>query len=115
MPASQYAITIEEGATFVLTFTVKAGGVAVNLTGYTAQMQVRSTVESSAVIVEASSANNRVDIQGGTGVVTVTIPANVTSTLDFTDGVYDLKATAPGGAVSRYLAGEVTFSRAVTR
>lgn len=115
MAAANYAITIEEGATFNLPVAIKANGDPVNLTNHTAQMQVRSTLDAQAVIVEASTANGRIVITGNTGIINITIPANVTSTLDFTQAVYDLKGTSPSGVVTRYLSGLVTFSKAVTR
>lgn len=115
MAAAYYAIVIEEGATFNLPVAVKANGDPLNLTGYTAQMQVRSSVDDEAVIVEASTANGRIVITGGTGVINITIPANVTSTLSFASAVYDLKATSPAGVVTFYLRGPATFSKAVTR
>jgi hypothetical protein len=44
MAATTYDILIEQGATYSQVVTYKESGVAVNLTGYTARMQVRSHV-----------------------------------------------------------------------
>ena len=66
-------------------------------------------------VEQRRAANGRIVITGNTGIINITIPANVTSTLDFTQAVYDLKGTSPSGVVTRYLSGLVTFSKAVTR
>jgi hypothetical protein len=42
MAATTYDILIEQGATYSQVITYKESGAAVNLTGYTARMQVRS-------------------------------------------------------------------------
>ena len=41
MTPGKYNFTCPQGTTFTRTITYKIGGVAVNLTGYTARMQVR--------------------------------------------------------------------------
>jgi len=54
---NRFDITINQGATFELTITWKdSAGTAINLTGYTARMQVRETYSSATSIVSLTNA-----------------------------------------------------------
>lgn len=113
MIAGVYNITIEQGATFYKVMTLSASSSPVNLTGYTARMQIRPEVESSEVLAELTTANGRITLNAQ-GQITWTIPANVTATIDV-DGVYDMELIEPGGHVHRLLKGKVRLDREVTR
>jgi hypothetical protein len=45
--------------------------VAINLTGYTARMQVRSTLESAEALIELTTANGRIALGGSAGTITL--------------------------------------------
>ena len=62
-----------------------------NLTGYSGRMQVRSTVASSTVLMEATTANGRITITPLTGLVSVRVAADITTAMTWTSGVYDLE------------------------
>ena len=49
MAAGTYNFTLEQGSTFSRQITVQENGTALNLTGYTARMQMRSTHDSSTI------------------------------------------------------------------
>ncbi len=115
MAATTYDILIEQGATFSQVITYKDKGVAVNLTGYTARMQVRSTLESATTIVELTTANSRIALGGAAGTITLTISATDTAALTAGRGVYDLELVSGSGIVTRLLQGVATISRNVTR
>ena len=115
MAATTYDITIEQGATFSQLVTYKESGVAVNLTGYTARMQVRSTLESATTVVELTTANSRITLGGSAGTITLTISATDTAALTAGRGVYDLELVSGSGIVTRLLQGVATISRNVTR
>ena len=115
MSATTYDILIEQGATFSQLVTYKESGVAVNLTGYTARMQVRSTLESASTIVELTTANGRIALGGAAGTITLTISATDTAALTAGRGVYDLELVSGSGIVTRLLQGVATISRNVTR
>jgi tRNA threonylcarbamoyladenosine modification (KEOPS) complex Pcc1 subunit len=115
MAATTYDILIEQGATFSQVITYKESGVAVNLTGYTARMQVRSTLESATTVVELTTANGRIALGGSAGTITLTIAAADTAGLTAGRGVYDLELVSGSGIVTRLLQGVATISRNVTR
>jgi tRNA threonylcarbamoyladenosine modification (KEOPS) complex Pcc1 subunit len=95
--------------------TYKESGVAVNLTGYTARMQVRSTLESAEALIELTTANGRIALGGSAGTITLTISATDTAALTAGRGVYDLELVSGSGIVTRLLQGVATISRNVTR
>ena len=115
MSATTYDILIEQGATFSQVITYKEAGVAINLTGYTARLQVRSTLESATSVVELTTANSRIALGGAAGTITLTISATDTAALTAGRGVYDLELVSGSGIVTRLLQGVATISRNVTR
>ncbi len=115
MAATTYDILIEQGATFSQVITYKEAGVAVNLTGYTARMQVRATLESASTLVELTTANSRIALGGAAGTISLTISATDTAALTSGRGVYDLELVSGSGIVTRLLQGVATISRNVTR
>ena len=115
MAATTYDILIEQGATYSQVVTYKESGVAVNLTGYTARMQVRSTLESASTVVELTTANGRIALGGAAGTITLTISATDSAALTAGRGVYDLELISGSGIVTRLLQGVATISRNVTR
>jgi hypothetical protein len=115
MAATTYDILIEQGATYSQVITYKEAGVAINLTGYTARMQVRATLESASTLVELTTANSRIALGGAAGTITLTISATDTAALTSGRGVYDLELVSGSGIVTRLLQGVATISRNVTR
>jgi len=116
MSASIYNINIEQGATFTRTITWKdSAGAAINLTGYTARMQIRERVESATALVSLTSSSG-ITLGGAAGTVVITITAALTDALpNMKKGVYDLELVSAGGIVTRLLQGEVVVSPQVTR
>jgi hypothetical protein len=115
MAATTYDILIEQGATYSQVITYKDNGVAVNLQGFTARMQVRSTLESATALIELTTANSRIALGGAAGTITLTIAAADTAALTSGRGVYDLELVSGSGIVTRLLQGVATISRNVTR
>lgn len=115
MAAGSYNVLIEAGATFSLTVTyTDAGGTPINLTGYTARMQIRDARADAVAALELNTTNGRIVITGATGLLTLSIAAVDTALLDMRSGVYDLIITSAGGVVTRLLEGFVTVSAAIT-
>ena len=117
MSAGQRDITIEQGATFVLPFVWKDGnGNPVDLTGYTARMQVRSEHSSSDKLLDLSSPSSGIVIDEPNGKVTVTATAAQTAALSAPQlAVYDLKLTDGAGKVTRVVEGKARITPEVTR
>ena len=118
MPASKVDLVIEQGADWEHIFYLFAPGsstVPLDLTGYTANMQIRSTVSAPTAIVSLSTDNGRVAITPLAGRITLTLRAADAVALTIGYAVYDLVLTSPAGAISRLAQGGVTLSFAVTR
>ena len=110
--------TIEQGATWKHSLLLKSGGEtgpALNLTGYTAKMQVRAGLGATAVLLELSTVNSRIVVTAVTGRLDLTVPASVTAALSFVTAVCDLIITSPGGEVTRLFQGVVTLSLGATK
>jgi hypothetical protein len=116
MAAGRLNLFIEQGSTFTYTLTLNdESGVAVDLEGYTARMQMRRTVQSSDVLLELTTANGRIVLTPATGSITLEVDAVTTAALSFPSAVYDLEIESEGGQVTRLLQGGVTLSKEVTR
>ena len=118
--AAIYDIAIDQGATFPLSVSVKSvaadgAKTPVDLTGYTARMQIRRMVDDEDVLASLTTENGRISIDEENGKVTLNIPDATTAGFTFTRAVYDLEIVAPGGTVQRILRGAVRVSPEVTR
>ena len=89
--------------------------VSKDLTGWTARMDIRDAIDDTATLVSLNSADGDIVIDLTTAKITITIDADVTQALDFTDGVYDLELIDGDGAVTRLLYGDVALIKEVTR
>jgi hypothetical protein len=123
LPIAEADICIFQGATFSQTLFWEVGTppIPVNLTGYTAKLQVRSTHNSKAVILELSTSNGRITLGTAgdftTGAINLFISATDTAQLSVcgnTKPVYDLEMTS-GSVVSRILQGNVIIAPEVTK
>ena len=112
MAAGTYNFTLEQGSTFSRQITVQENGTALNLTGYTARMQMRSTHDSSTIALTytttiASPASN--------GIVNLSATAAQSAAIEEGIYVYDLEIESSGGVVTRLMEGKVTVTPEVTR
>lgn len=123
LPIAQADICIFQGATFSQTLYWEVGNppAPVNLTGYTAKLQVRSSHKSKVVILELSTSNGRITLGTSgdmtTGAINLFISATDTAQLSICDDakpVYDLEMTN-SGVVSRILQGNVIIAPEVTK
>ena len=117
MAASKWNIRVEQGATFVQTLTWKNGTppVPTDLTGCTARMQVRRTVDAPEILLSLTTENGGIVLGGTAGTITLGLTAVQTAAIAWLTGVYDLEIAFSTGLVRRLLAGNVTVSREVTR
>lgn len=115
MAAGTYNFTIEQGTDWSLVLTWKdEAGNPINLTGYTAHFEVRSTVSSATTILDLSTGSG-IALGGAAGTITLTRNNTQTSALNFGTAPYSLELTAGSGAVTRLLKGYVTLSKEVVR
>lgn len=117
MAAFRLSLTILQGETFSRPLVWKAGApaVPVDLTGCTARMQVRSTVDNDTVLLELTTGNGRIALGGVDGTITLQLTAAETQALTWRNAVYDLEVVHPGGQVRRLVEGAVKVKPEVTR
>lgn len=87
----------------------------VNLTGFTARMQIRETVESTTVLHSLTTENGGITLGGAAGTIALTISASDTAAFTFDTAVYDLEVVSAGGVVTEVASGAVLMNDEVTR
>ena len=80
-----YNITAYQGSTFQLDFNWSIDGQPVNLSGYTAEMKVKSSPRSSEAVLTLSS-DSEITLGDADGSVNVTVAADIMDTI--ADGQY---------------------------
>ncbi len=118
-PTGIHNFTCNQGATFSRTITWKnSANAAYDLTGYTARMHVRETVEAANTVITLTTANSRITLGSNAatkGQVTLTISAADTANLVPAIYVYDLELVSGGGVVDRLIEGNFVVKAEVTR
>ena len=108
--ATKANITIDQGTTFSTVISLADDeDVAVNLTGYTANSQIRKHYSSS------NSQSFSISLGGTSGTITLSLTSTQTSNLTPGRYVYDVELTSSSNVVSRIVEGIVTVTPEVTR
>lgn len=123
MPAATMNLFIEQGASYHHEFRWDDNtNLPVNLTGYTARMQMRSAITEETTVLDMTTETGEISIGGSTGIVSLDLDADATAAIDWAAGrsvqligVYQLELESPGGFVTRLLKGTVTVDPEVTR
>lgn len=116
MIPTQYNWTAYQGTTTPFNLALTNDDASpVDLSGYTAKMQARSSVTSGSVQLEASSEKGNLTINGPAGTIAIVFTADETAAISSSKLVYDLELISGGGQVSRLVYGEITVSKEVTR
>lgn len=108
-----YNIAAYQGATFDLNMTYKVDGTAVNLTGYTAALQVRETPNATATVLSLTNGSG-ITLGGTAGTIAILVPASTMGAADAGNYQYDLELNS-GGQVTRLLQGKFSIEAEVTR
>ena len=100
--------------------TYTTGGVVeyntpVDISNYSARMQIRENVESTTVIHSATSQNGQVMLSNEFKTITINIPAKITQEFTFETAVYSLELYTAGGIVIPFITGNLTLIPEVTR
>lgn len=123
MRAGKYNIVCEQGATLSRLISIEypstaSAGVYLpyDLTGHSARMHVRRTIDSAALLLELTTENGRLVINPAEDINTIhiNVSASVTASVT-TSGVYDIEIIDPYGVVSRVLSGNFELDPEVTR
>jgi len=125
MTAAYHDFNCDQGADFDVMLRLKSGGSPFDLTGYTAIMQVRSSVAAPAVMIELSTENGRITIDAEAGTLTLKMDAEATAAIKVPNDrsgfpllaryVYDLLITSPSGGTRFPLRGHFNITAMVTR
>ena len=123
MSFKKFDITVKQGVDFRLTFTVKASGVAQDVSGYTWAGQIRLLFPDASPAATFSFDTTN----AASGIVVAQLTDTVTAALtspntlsarqreDAEYGVYDIEGTDGSGIIRRYLEGRVTLSLEATQ
>ena len=100
--------------------TYTTGGVIsynqpVDLTSYTARMQLRATVDSTVIIDEYNTTNGKIQIDTTGKSITVLIDATTTAGYSFSTAVYGLELVSGTGVVTQLATGTITLIKEITR
>ena len=127
MLAGNYNMTCQQGSTFSRTIEIEQPDLATDpsgqtfipfdLSGYSARMQVRITIDSSNFLLELTTGNGGLTINpvsGDTNKILIHASADVTASVS-TSGVYDVEIISAQNVVSRVLQGTFNLSPEVTR
>lgn len=110
--AGIYNGVIDQGATWTLNIVYyDYNNVPVNLTGYTARLQLRSKYDSTAVLT--LSTGSGITITGPTGEIAIVGTAVQTELIPAGIYVYDLELTS-GSEITRLIQGQMTVRAQVT-
>ena len=113
MNPGRYNISVIQGTTFDLKPVWKIGGVAVVLSNYSADMQVRYATDT-AIITELSTANGKITIDSAYGRINLHLSATDTAALTPGTYQYQLNITDLNGSVTyAILTGNFTIVAAV--
>jgi hypothetical protein len=116
MSAGSYNFAAEQGATLERTITyTDSSGALVNLTGYSARMQVRVAVESTAITLELTTTNGRLIMGGALGTISILVDNTTMSGIPAGSYVYDLEIVSANGKVTRLIEGRFVVKAEVTR
>jgi len=111
-----YDIIIYQGTTFSQVFTWRdQNNALVNLTGFTARMMARYSVDASVPFISLTTANNGIVLGAAAGTITLVMNSTATAALLPDNGIYDLEVIDGGGNVTRLLQGNFMVSPEVTR
>ena len=103
-----------QGTTFQRTLTYTLDNTPIDLSGYSARLQVREAHYSTEPLVSLVSGSG-ISISGSAGIINIEISPTVTSDLTPGTHVYDLEIESPGGVIDRLIEGNFAVTPEVTR
>lgn len=112
---TRYDIEVQQGAKFTLNVQArnKSDNSVLNLVGYSGKMQIRDAPGGS-LLMEASTSNGFLTINGPAGTVMINVPATTTGPMTWNTGVYDLEVSTTLADPIRLLEGYAALSLEVT-
>lgn len=114
MIPGKFNMTCPQGSTFMQQLTYSVNEIPVNLTSYTAKMQVREKYTSKTSFVDLTTENGGIALGGELGTIDIVIASGVTELIPAKEYVYDLELTS-GSVVTRLIEGKFIVTPEVTR
>ena len=116
MNPGKYNMICPQGTTFSKQLTYTIDSVPVDLTTYTARMQVREKYTSKTSVIDITTENGGIALGGDAGTIDLYISDEITSLLPAKDYVYDLELiSGPQTYVYRLIEGKFIVTPEVTR
>jgi hypothetical protein len=109
-----YTFCIRPGTDWTQTLTWTSGGTPVDLTGWSAHMQIRSD-PGGELYADISTAAGGITLGGDAGTITLTIANAVTGAWTWDNAYYDLLMTDTSGNISCLLSGQVIANPGITQ
>lgn len=106
---------IDQGADCIIHFSLKDKRGAIDLTGYSAAMQIRRYTFSQEAVDTLTTCNGRLSIDAEAGRITATFPHDITEKYPPDTMVYDIELESDTGEITRIIEGKVRVSPEVTR
>lgn len=113
--ATKFNLNIDQGSRYskVVQVNDDAGDPRI-LTGYSAELHIKRTIDSPTTLLELSSPASGLTINAIAGQITITISTAQTTAMTWATGVYDLRITDGTSESERILEGDVSVSPQVT-
>lgn len=108
-----YRLSIDQGATFRRALRWLKGGNPVDLSGFSARMEIRDKA-GGMLLHRLDTEGGGISLGGAEGTIVLHIPADVSAAWPWRTGVYDLELIEPTGDVIRLVQGSVQISPEVT-
>ncbi|MEQ4716096.1 hypothetical protein [Nonomuraea sp. B19D2] len=108
-----YRLTLDQGATFRRVLRWLKGESPVDLTGFSARMEIRDKAGGS-LLYRLDTTNGGISLGGAEGTVILHLPAATSAAWSWRTGVYDLELIEPNGDVTRLIQGGVQINPEVT-
>lgn len=113
--SNEYNIVVFQNQSLLLQLTYKDhNDVVINISGYTAKMEVRETADSEVAILTLTDADG-LTLGGAAGTIVVEIPEDDLEDLVAKAYAYDLLLTTPTGVVVNLISGPFTIVPGVTK
>jgi hypothetical protein len=115
MRPGKYNFICPQGATFSKQLSYLIDSIPVDLTGYTARMQVREKASNSTKILNLTTENDGIILGGCSGTIKINVDADTTSEIYAKTYVYDLELVSSENFVVRLIEGQFIVTPEVTR
>ena len=116
--ATTVDLEADQGATYIKRFIWRnnlATPQEIDLSGYTARMHIRESVDADTIDLELTTENGRILLGGVAGTIDLNVDAADMAALEAGSYKYDLELVSGGGVVTRLIQGKFKVIAEVTR